>query len=107
MLSEHNILGSRTTSTSMTRSEVYERIIRIKETADVPGPDGSTHQHKKSKLTSEKELYVRHKHDGSFYWVRYYQDHWVRPHHAARMFHSKIKRLRGIRSQKTACQIGR
>lgn len=40
MLSEHNILGGRTTNTSMIRSEVYERIIRIKGTADVPGPDG-------------------------------------------------------------------
>lgn len=36
---------------------------------------------------------MRHKHDGSFYWVRYYQDHWARPHHAARMSHSQINRL--------------
>lgn len=75
MLSEHNIPGSRTTSTSMTRSEVYERIVRNKEITDVPGPYGLTRQHKIPYLTSEKELYVGHKQDSSFYWVRCYQDH--------------------------------
>ena len=73
MLSEHNIKGSRTTSTSMTRSEVYERIIRKKEITAAPGPYGLTRQYKTPYLTSEKELYVGYKHMVA-YWVQCYQN---------------------------------
>jgi hypothetical protein len=75
MLSEHNIDGSRTSSTSMTRNELYERITRNKEITNEPGPYGLTRQYTNPVLTGDKELYVGHKDDGSFYWVRCYQDH--------------------------------
>ncbi len=77
MLSEHNIPGSRTSSPSMTRSEVYERRIRNKEITDAPGPYGLTRQYANPKLTGDMELYVGHKHDGSFYWVQCRPNHLV------------------------------
>lgn len=76
LLREHNIPGSRTTSTSMTRVEVYERIMRKvgygkpREFSDVPGFFGLTLKKWLQPRPGDDELYVGTKRDGNYYWVR-------------------------------------
>lgn len=79
LLTEHNITGSLTTSTSMTRREVYERNLydysaqRKIEAQAYPGPYGLTVQQRPPK-NSDFELYVGQKRKGEFYWVECYPD---------------------------------
>lgn len=74
LLGEHNMVGSRTSSPSMTRQKVYERIIydymsqKKRLVQDFPGPHGLSMQ-RLQPSSSNDELYVGHKHDGKFYWV--------------------------------------
>lgn len=74
LLSEHNIAGSRTSSTSMTRKEIYERIIydygsqKPRAVQSFPGPYGLTLQKLQPSSRSD-ELYVGHKQNSRFYWV--------------------------------------
>ena len=75
LLSEHNIPGSRTSKTSMTREEIYLRIMRriedgeIDDFHDKEGPFGLFRRVSENK-SQTRELYVGTKPDGSFYWVR-------------------------------------
>ncbi len=75
LLSEHNIANSPTGKTSMTRKDVYERIIRsvsqqLKPTKDFPGPFGLTLKKWIKPSPGDKELYVGHKKNGDFYWIK-------------------------------------
>ena len=76
LLTEHNIKGSKYSSTSMTRKEVYQRTIfdygrnEPKEMESVSGPYGLTRQlyidpHERA----IRELYVGTLTNGKFYWV--------------------------------------
>lgn len=65
MLSEHNINGSRTSSTSMTRKEAYDRIIKNKKSETLPALYGLTRIHTAPELVGNRELFTGNKHDGS------------------------------------------
>lgn len=76
LLMEHNIPGSRTGSASMTRREVYDRMLfddaaqnqRIDH--EVQGPFGLVLHELTPPIPSGKELYTALNDDGEFYWVR-------------------------------------
>jgi len=75
LLHEHAIPGSRTSSATMTRLEIYERRIygdfsevkRVIE--DYPGPHGLVLRQFRPPLDTDDDMYIAHKRDGSFYWV--------------------------------------
>ena len=81
LLLEHAIPGSRTTSTSMTRQEIYQRKIhgvfsegkyfpeRKRVIEDYPGPHGLVIRQLRPPLVTDDDMYIAHKRDGSFYWV--------------------------------------
>ena len=77
VLRHHNTAGSRTGSHSMTRKAVYDRVVYDfvlqKKTGitELPGPYGLVLQVLDSASSnSDRDLYVGHKKDGSFYWVK-------------------------------------
>jgi len=54
---------------SMTRREIYERTTRNQTARDLNGPFGLRLQKFPNKLSSDDDLFVGTKPDGSFYWV--------------------------------------
>lgn len=74
LLREHNIAGSRTAAPSMTRGEIYDRILyhsasqKPRRVTDHPGPFGLTLKQLEPS-SSNDELYVGRRGDGGFYWV--------------------------------------
>ncbi len=77
LLREHNIKGSRTSSTSMTREEVYQRNIydfgleKPRGLESSSGPYGLTRQqYTKPHDRARNELYIGTLPNGKFYWAR-------------------------------------
>jgi hypothetical protein len=77
VLENHNMVGSKTGSQSMTRQAVYDRVVydfslqRKAKVTDFPGPYGLVLQTlDSSSSNSGRELYIGHKKDGGFYWVK-------------------------------------
>lgn len=71
VLSEHAMQANErpTGHVSMTRREIYERTTRNQTARDLNGPFGLRLQKFANKLSTEDDMYVGTKRDGSFYWV--------------------------------------
>ncbi|AKH21919.1 hypothetical protein [Sedimenticola thiotaurini] len=76
LLREHNIPGSRTSRTSMTRREIYDRILydyaaqKPRIARELQGPFGLKIQHLSPPRISGDEIYTGRKANGDFYWVQ-------------------------------------
>jgi len=74
LLQEHNIVGSKTSSVSMSRKSVYDRVVydfvlqKNINITEYPGQYGLTRQ-TLDLANKVDELYVAHKSNGDFYWV--------------------------------------